>query len=195
MVLFLFFLVLICVDFSCTEDKGPFQQWMKPKIEELVDFLCYYQNWNPSYTRQRILPMLTTIFLREAAVDRENGTLLCGQYEFHSIQRIKTRLFHPCYVVKWKRVPFNLTSPHEGPAEFPSFDFPSLGNSESKTEMDETEAPSILIDDGSWFLVTDENMDLVKASFPEKVDEFHKEKVHIFPLTRYKIHFLCISYS
>ncbi|CAA6673626.1 unnamed protein product [Spirodela intermedia] len=132
-----------------------------PSVEALVDFLSYYQNWKPSYTRERVLPMLTTIFLREMAANPREGSLLCGQFGFHSIQRIRTRFFHPFYVVKWKRVSSGLTCPNKGLT-------PDL--------MEEPEVPSIFIDDGCWFMATDENMELVRAAFPREVNRFLKEK-------------------
>jgi flap endonuclease GEN len=77
--------------------------WNKPDIEALVDFLTYKQNWEPSYIRQAMLPLLSTIYLREMVSSPSTPLLLCDQYEFHSIQRIKIRYGYPYYLIKWKR--------------------------------------------------------------------------------------------
>ncbi|CAA7410868.1 unnamed protein product [Spirodela intermedia] len=157
-------------------DKAPPLQWQNPSVEALVDFLSYYQNWKPSYTRERVLPMLTTIFLREMAANPREGSLLCGQFGFHSIQRIRTRFFHPFYVVKWKRVSSGLTCPNVGLSGSPPSDFPSSEGTDPADLMEEPEVPSIFIDDGCWFMATDENMELVRAAFPREVNRFLKEK-------------------
>nr|GMC80372.1 flap endonuclease GEN-like 1 isoform X1 [Ipomoea batatas] len=83
-------------------DDGCHISWTSPKTEMLVDYLAYYQHWEPSYTRKRMLPMLSTLFLRDAASNSEN-LLLCGQYEFDYIKRVKTRYGHQFYVVNWKK--------------------------------------------------------------------------------------------
>ncbi|XP_078446083.1 5'-3' exonuclease family protein [Wolffia australiana] len=163
---------------NCCSDREEAQslQWREPKMEDLADFMSYYLNWNPSYTRQRVLPMLTTIFLRQAADHPGRESLLCSQYKFHSIQRKKTRFSHPFYVVKWKRLPPSLTSPSvELPGGQP-VDFPSSETDESTGISEEEEPPSILLDGGSWFLVTDENVQLVKAAFPGEVSRFLEDK-------------------
>uniref|UniRef100_A0A1D1YAX4 Flap endonuclease GEN-like 1 n=2 Tax=Anthurium amnicola TaxID=1678845 RepID=A0A1D1YAX4_9ARAE len=147
--------------------------WENPEVDALVDFMAYYQNWKPSYTRQRLLPMLTTIFLREMASNPKEGLLLCGQYEFHSIQRMKIRFSHPFCVVKWKRVSCSNNLINEQP-DFQPEDTSELN--ELNDLLDEPDVPLILIDDGCWFMATDEHMELVKTAFPKEVDIFLKEK-------------------
>ncbi|MQM04257.1 hypothetical protein Taro_037053 [Colocasia esculenta] len=148
--------------------------WKNPKIDDLVDFMAYYQNWEPSYTRQRLIPMLTTIFLREMVSNPQAGLLLCGQYEFHSIQRIKIRCSHPFYVVKWTRVSCGSNSQVDEQSDLQLGD--TLEVNEPADLLDEPDVPLILIDDGCWFMATDENMELVQAAFPEEVDRFLEEK-------------------
>ena len=46
-----------------------------------------------------------------------------------------------------------------------------------KFQANEIYVPEMLIDEGSSFLVTDENMGLVKAAFPNEVNRFLYEKV------------------
>lgn len=58
--------------------------WEDPNAEMVVDFLVYHQSWEPSYMRQKMLPMLSTIFLRKMALYSSND-LLHGQYLFDSI--------------------------------------------------------------------------------------------------------------
>lgn len=92
------------------------------------------------------------------------------------------RSFHPFYVVKWKRVSPGLTCSNVGLSGSPPSDFPSSEGTEPEPadQMEEPEVPSIFIDDGCWFMATDENMELVRAAFPGEVDRFLKEKVLFF---------------
>ncbi|KAM2647313.1 hypothetical protein TB1_000579 [Malus domestica] len=80
------------------ENDGPRVSWESPKTEMLVQFLTYHQRWGPSYIRQRMLPMLSTIFREMAKITVKS--LLYGQYEFNSIDRLKIRYGHQFYVVK-----------------------------------------------------------------------------------------------
>lgn len=48
---------------------------------------------------------------------------------------------------------------------------------ESVDLLDDSNSPQIHVDDGSWFLLTDENMKLVHSAFPEEVERFLQEKV------------------
>ncbi|KAK9103443.1 hypothetical protein Sjap_020697 [Stephania japonica] len=150
-------------------DKSPCLSWRSSDVETVIDFLGYHQHWDPSYVRQRILPMLSTIFLREMASNQTEGSLLHEQYEFNSIQRVKIRYGHPFYLVSWRRV---------GPAVGSVC---SLVQNEQVTQqeefmeeheqidlLDEADVPEIFVDDGCWFLLTDENMDLIQAAFPKK---------------------------
>ncbi|XP_020114904.1 flap endonuclease GEN-like 1 isoform X2 [Ananas comosus] len=157
------------------ENDGPSLRCEKPKVEALVDFLIYHQHWEPSYIRQRILPMLSTIYLRDAASNPDERLLLYDQYEFHSIQRVKIRYGNPYYLVKWKRVSCNTILPTIS-SEESDIEVEPAGVSESNDFLDEPDAPQILINDGFWFLLTDENMELVQAAFPKEVERFQEEK-------------------
>lgn len=149
--------------------------WANPKTEMLIDYLAYSQHWEPSYIRQRMLPFLSTIFLREMASD-PNTELLCGQYDFHSIHRVKVRYGHQLYVVKWRKAARTVadavyTTPEEPNAQ------QELGEANDSIDLlDEVDVPQIHIDDGCWYLLTDEDMELVRNAFPEKVDQFLKER-------------------
>nr|DAD48027.1 TPA_asm: hypothetical protein HUJ06_017964 [Nelumbo nucifera] len=158
-------------------ENGPLL-WENPNIETLVDFLCYHQQWDPSYIRQKMLPMLSTIFLREMASNPTRDALLYGQYEFNSIQRVKVRCGHPFYVVKWKKAAHDMGSAmHMIPTKQVDL---QQGESdvvaESSDLLDEPDVPQILVIDECWFLLTDENIELVRAAFPRKVEAFLKEK-------------------
>lgn len=115
--------------------------------------------------------MLSTIYLREVAAKKAK-ILLHKQYEFDSIQRIKTRYGHQFYVVKWRKSAQNIIVFDENCA---SKDF---STPQDIDECDDVyDEPVIHVDDGECFLLTDEDMDLVKAAFPEEVDRFLWEKV------------------
>ncbi|XP_022770338.1 flap endonuclease GEN-like 1 isoform X2 [Durio zibethinus] len=153
---------------------GPLLRWRDPKTELVVDFLAYHQSWQPSYVRQWMLPMLSTIYLREMARN-PNKTLLVGQYEFHSIQRVKIRYGHQSYVVKWKKaisdelscaVPVEKSNMLE--EEFIEVDDVPID------QLDESIDPQIHVD-GCWIL-TDETPELVHSAFPEEVVKFRQEK-------------------
>ncbi|TYJ22744.1 hypothetical protein E1A91_A08G145700v1 [Gossypium mustelinum] len=155
-------------------EKGPLLEWGDPKTDLLVDFLAYHQSWQPSYIRQRMLPMLSTLYLRELARN-PNKTLLVGQYEFHSIQRVKIRYGHQYYEVKWKKaisnelscaVPVEQSNMLE--EEFTEVDDEPIGL------LDESIEPQIHVD-GCWIL-TDENPELVLSAFPEEALKFRQEK-------------------
>ena len=134
--------------------------------------------WEPSYIRQRMLPMLSTIYLREMASTQNRDMLLYDQYEFHSIQRVKIRYGHRYYLVKWKRTTNSVGYVNYATqSEHTEFKAEALGATESTDLSDEPDVPRILIDDGCWFLLTDENIGLVQAAFPDKVDKFTQEKV------------------
>lgn len=122
--------------------------------------------------------MLSTIYLRDAASNPDERLLLYDQYEFHSIQRVKIRYGNPYYLVKWKRVSCNTILPTIS-SEESDIEVEPAGVSESNDFLDEPDAPQILINDGFWFLLTDENMELVQAAFPKEVERFQEEKVCI----------------
>lgn len=154
-------------------DDGHQVSWRNPKTEMLIDFLAFTLNWEPSYVRQRMLPMLSTIFLRDIVLEKSTNNLLYGQYEFHSIQRVKVRWGHQLYVVKWKKAAKSVVDSVITILEEPE----DVGESEKSADsLDEPDVPQIQIEDGVWFLLTDEDMELVRNAFPEKVNEFQKEK-------------------
>ncbi|KAJ4955679.1 hypothetical protein NE237_012462 [Protea cynaroides] len=159
-----------------TEDDGPSLLWENPKTETLVDFLVYHQQWEPSFIRQRMLPMLSTIFLREIASNPTEDLLLYGRYEFNSIQQEKSRYGQQFYVVKWKKAGTAVaTGIHMAPTEQSDRQTRELVGVSESVE-DELDVSEILVADDCWFLLTDENMELVQAAFPEKVDNFLLEK-------------------
>jgi flap endonuclease GEN len=172
-------------------EKGvPLLSWNKPDIEALVDFLTYKQNWEPSYIRQLILPMLSTIYLREMASSPSTPLLLCDQYEFHSIQRIKIRHGYPYYLVKWKRATCGMissvsTKKPEVEGEMNREEVVSDDEEEATTAsespelLDEPDVLQVLSDDGSSFLLTDEDIQLVNNAFPKESMRFQEEQVGI----------------
>ncbi|KAM5555081.1 flap endonuclease GEN-like 1 [Rosa sericea] len=159
-------------------NEGPCISWESPKTELLVDFLAFHRLWEPSYIRQRMLPMLSTIYLKEMAETPVNN-LLYGQYEFDSIDRLKIRNGHQFYVVKWKKAAptmnsVTFTNPEEE-SDILQDDVIEVDESISVWD-DESDVPEIRNSDGCYFLLTDENMDLVQAAFPVEVDRFLQEK-------------------
>ncbi|KAG2404383.1 Flap endonuclease GEN-like 1 [Vigna angularis] len=88
---------------------GPRIIWGKPNIEMLIDFLNFHQHWEPSYIRRTMFPMMSTIFLRDMSTPT-GETLLFGQYEFDSVERVKMRYGYQFYVVKWKRAGVNINT-------------------------------------------------------------------------------------
>jgi flap endonuclease GEN len=178
--------------FNLFAEKGvPLLSWSKPDVEALVDLLSYKQNWEPSYIRQRMLPMLSTIYLREVASSPSTPLLLCDQYEFGSIQRIKIRHGHPYYLVKWKRATRGMNSnmsskkpvtEGETCSEIMVLDEDDDEDEvvcESAELLDEPDVPQVLIDDGCSFLLTDEDIQLVGAAFPKETARFQEEQVCI----------------
>ncbi|KAL3536885.1 hypothetical protein ACH5RR_000251 [Cinchona calisaya] len=149
--------------------------WANPKTELLIDYLAYSQNWEPSYIRQRMLPLLSTIFLREMASDPQNN-LLCEQYEFHSIHRVKVRFGHQLYVVKWKKPEKTVADAVFTTAEESSVQQELEEAEETIDLLDEPDVPQVQNDDGCWYLLTDEDIELVRNAFPEKVEEFLMEQ-------------------
>lgn len=151
---------------------GPCISWSSPKIEMLVDFLNFHQHWDPSYIRRQIFPMMSTIYLRDMATAPVDS-LVFETFEFDSIQRVKIRYGHQFYVVKWERAVGNI-----------SCKVPSHESSTQEDDSELDEFADILDDcgvsdmgDGHSFLLTDENTDLVRAAFPEKVESFCREQV------------------
>ncbi|CAK9145773.1 unnamed protein product [Ilex paraguariensis] len=162
-------------DFSAADDV-PNIGWECPKTEMLIDYLSYHLNWEPSYIRQRMLPVLSTIYLREMA-SNSSKDLLNGQYEFHSIQNVKIRFGHQFYVVNWRKSARAMdNAKYTIPSEVSNVEQECEELDESTDVLDEPDVPQIHIDDGCWFLLTDENMELVQAAFPEKVNQFLRAK-------------------
>lgn len=161
-----------------TAKDGPCISWGSPNTEILVDFLAFNQIWEPSYIRRMMLPMLSTIFLREMAVSPVKA-LLYGQYEFDSVLRVKIRYGHPFYLVKWIKVASALGSAmYTIPTEESDRQQDVKSSDESPNLFQVPDVPEIHVDEeGHFYLLTDENMDLVQAAFPEKVDSFLREKV------------------
>lgn len=132
--------------------------------------------------------MMSTIFMRDMATTTADS-LLFGQYEFDSLERVKTRYGYQLYVVKWKRAMGSIAS------KIPSN---KSVTQQDVRELDETvvdllndfDGPEILEDDGCSFVLTDENMDLVGAAFPEQVKRFWQEQVFIIS---YLVYVLCLS--
>lgn len=160
---------------TLTENEFPALLWQTPHTETLIEFLGYHQRWDPSYIRQRMLPLLSTNYLREMASCPTEGFLLHGQYDFHTIKRVKIRYGHPCYLVTWMKASPTLSGniQTEGCDELNE---DMMGVHEVIDLLDEPDAPQIFTDGGCSFLLTEENMELVQSAFPEKVKRFLQEK-------------------
>lgn len=162
-------------------DAGHSLCWEAPNVEMLVDFLTYHQNWEPSYTRKKILPMLSTIFLREMA-SNPTDNLLHEQFVFDSIHRVKIKFGHQLCVVKWKKA-----TPAAGDATYTILSEESVACEHGQSIecihiVDEPDIPEIQFSrsDGFSYMLTDEDLELVRAAFPEKMDQFLKETVRHF---------------
>ncbi|KAF7836827.1 flap endonuclease GEN-like 1 [Senna tora] len=165
----------LCNDNGCfPASDGPCISWGRPKIEFLIDFLNFHLRWGPFYTRRQIFPMMSTIFLRDVA-NNPVENLLLEKYEFDSIKRVKVRYGYQFYVINWKCVVGNVICtipPHESGMQ-----------QEDEVELDEfvdllddSDIPEVNAGDGCSFLLTDENMELVKAAFPAEVERFLQEQ-------------------
>ncbi|KAI3701141.1 hypothetical protein L2E82_45786 [Cichorium intybus] len=143
-------------------DAEPFISWKNPNTEMLIDFISFKLNWEPSFTRQKLFPFLSTIFLRNTAKNQETE-LFYGQYAFDFIQRTKIRFGHMFYVVTWSKYTqiVNNNVPFE----------------ESQVqEEDDENVNNVCVDKDNGCVMTDENMDLVMAAYPEKVHQFTQQK-------------------
>ena len=84
--------------------------WKAPQMELLEDFLEHHLYWNRSYTRQKILPLCSMLFLRDMAASKAGLNAqgkewtLYNRYTPHSIERVKVRYSQSFYVLKWKHV-------------------------------------------------------------------------------------------
>jgi len=167
-----------------TANDGPQISWERPNMDLLVDFLNFHQNWDPSYIRRIMFPMLSTIFLREMATT-PTDSLLFGQFEFDSLKRVKTRYGYQFYVVKWKRAMGNIASRTPANKSDMQEDVIELDVDETVDLLDDCDFPQICEEDGCSFLLTDENMDLVGAAYPEEVKRFRQEQVFIISYLAY----------
>ncbi|KAL4589420.1 hypothetical protein LXL04_002327 [Taraxacum kok-saghyz] len=137
-------------------------------MEMLIDYIAYKLNWEPSFIRQKVFPLVSTIFLRNIAKNQETG-LLYGQYEFDFIQRTKIRFGHMLYVVTWTKHGqiVNKNNVHTTTTH--------LEDSQvQEWVMTDESVNNVHVDNGC--LMTDENMDLVMAAYPEKVHQFMQQK-------------------
>ncbi|KAE9622042.1 hypothetical protein Lal_00032967 [Lupinus albus] len=153
--------------------NGPHMIWERPNIEMLIDFLNFHQHWEPSYIQRLMFPMMSTMFLRDKASTTVES-LLFGQYEFDSLHRAKIINGFQFYVVKWKRAAGNFTYAIRSNGSGTQQDVVELDKLVDL--LDDCDVPMIHVDDGCSFLLTDENMDLVAAAFPEEVKRFWQEQ-------------------
>ncbi|VAI20019.1 unnamed protein product [Triticum turgidum subsp. durum] len=165
----------LCDDNLDNKESGDRKlEWNEPKVDDLVDLLTYMQNWEPSMASSPC-----------------KSLLLCDQYEFHSIQRIKIKHGHPYYLVKWKRATGGIVSggaSHNKPeldgeshAEVVVLDDDeeeeeeeATVNIESADSLDEPDLPQVLRDDDQVYLLTDEDIQLVSAAFPNDARRFQE---------------------
>lgn len=153
-------------------DAEPFISWKNPNTEMLIDYVTYKLNWEPSFIRQKLFPLLSTIFLRNIAKNQETD-LLYGQYEFDFIRRTKIRFGHTFYVVTWKKSTQTVNNNiYTTPSKEPEVQEDCV---EVIEILDESDVSNVHVDNGC--LMTDENMDLVMAAYPEKVNQFIQQKV------------------
>ncbi|CAI0471967.1 unnamed protein product [Linum tenue] len=158
-------------------DGGSCISWQQPETDMLVDLLVFRQHWEPSYIRQRLLPMLSTIYLREMAQQTEKNSMLNGQYEFDSIQRIKIRYGHKALVVKWRRGGSSIGS-DRNLCLVDDKDQKKIVEivDESSDDSEEWEETGVHVDNEGQFVLTDEHMELVRGAFPGEVSKFLLEK-------------------
>ncbi|CAH8336746.1 unnamed protein product [Eruca vesicaria subsp. sativa] len=158
-------------------EGGSSMSWGTPDTEMLVDCMVFNLHWDPSYVRKMLLPMLSTIYLRERARNSNNtgNPLLCDQYEFHSIKCMKTRYGHKSFVMRWRKpIPTTGLTPEkpivvcedEVVEEKECVDDPLDGLNE----------PQVQDENGECFLLTDECLGLVQSAFPEETEHFLQAK-------------------
>ncbi|KAF8111485.1 hypothetical protein N665_0074s0018 [Sinapis alba] len=160
---------------SFTEDGWSSMSWGTPDTEMLVDFMVFNLHWDPCYVRKMLLPMLSTIYLREKARNNNTGnSLLCDQYEFHSIKCMKTRYGHKSFVIRWRKPISTSGLTPEKPIV--------VWEEEEEDEecvddpLDGLNEPQVQNDNGECFLLTDECIGLVQSAFPEETEHFLQEK-------------------
>ena len=146
----------------------------------LIDFLNFHQHWEPADVRRMMFPMISTIFLRDMTTTTEE-TMLFGQYQFDSIERVKMRYGYQFFVVKWKHAGVNISC--KVPLKESSVQQDAIIELDETVDLlDDCDVPEIHEDSGCRFLLTDENMDLVGAAFPAEVKRFWQEQVFIISL-------------
>lgn len=162
------------------EDFSSLLYWKEPDIEILIDFLAYYLHWEPSYIRQQLFPMLSTIYLRDMALN-PSEILLHGQFKLDSIQRIKIRYGHQFYVVRWRNFTSAVSDANFSVSSEGYFVVSASETEETQMDgscngLDELNVPQSHVDGGCSFILTDENLELVQAAFPAEVDSFLQQK-------------------
>lgn len=145
-----------------------------------------------------MLPMLSTIFLREMPTHLAKS-LLYEQYDFDSIDRVKVRYGHKSYVIKWRKAAMRLGSVSDTTLSRESgMQQDAVDIHETVDILDELDAPMIQLNEGCQFLFTDENVELIQAAFPEEVERFLREKVCFTSSSVYtglRPHFLPLSFQ
>ncbi|KAJ0235632.1 Flap endonuclease GEN-like 1 [Hirschfeldia incana] len=164
-----------------TED-GSSMSWGTPDTEMLVDCLVFNLHWDPSYVRKMLLPMLSTIYLRERARNNNSNTgnpLLCDQYEFHSIKCMKTRYGHKSFVIRWRKpVSTSGLTPEKPIVVWEDEEEEEVVEEGERVDdpLDGLNEPRVQNDNGECFLLTDECIGLVQSAFPEETEHFLQEK-------------------
>ncbi|KAL1217119.1 Flap endonuclease GEN-like 1 [Cardamine amara subsp. amara] len=159
-------------------EVGSSMSWEAPDTEMLVDFMVFKLHWDPSYVRKMLLPMLSTIYLREWAINKTGNPLFCDKYEFHSIKCIKTRYGHQSFVIRW-RTPISTSGFTQGKPEasIVILEEELVEDEESVDPLDGLNEPQVQKDDnGNCFLLTDERIELVQSAFPVETEHFLHEK-------------------
>ncbi|CAH2039356.1 unnamed protein product [Thlaspi arvense] len=159
-----------------TED-GSSMSWGTPDSEMLVDFMVFKLHWDPAYVRKMLLPMLSTIYLRERAGNNTGNPLLNDQYEFHSIKCIKTRYGHQSFVVRWRKpISTSGVTPGEAEGSIDVWEEEVVEDEECVDPLDGLNEPQVLHDNSESFLLTDECIGLVQSAFPVETEPFLREK-------------------
>ncbi|EPS70824.1 hypothetical protein M569_03936, partial [Genlisea aurea] len=143
-------------------------EWSSPSTDKLLHYLSSHLQWKPSYTQRKLLPLLSTRYLRSSAAPRKTTTeeLLLpppfGKFEFDGIRRVKTTYGHSSFVVRWRAGAVG------GCGEDDDGEF---GGADS----DEEDPASVYREEGGCLLVSEEDMELVEKAFPDEVQRFFKE--------------------
>lgn len=160
--------------------------WKSPKMELLEDFLGHHLYWDRSYTRQKILPLCSMLFLRDMAASKaglnaqQKKWTLYNRYTPHSIERVKIRYSRSFYVLKWKHINAECTDDDWLGLKDKAFQQRKKRVSEVHRIQDEFDEDDSAMEvetvEGSLFITTDEDIELVKSACPELVDKFQHEK-------------------